>query len=464
MAKSTKGKIIQMLSPENYIRQKARSLPIYQCLINPNWQETKFANIVIARQHNNGNITAGVYLVDLQCLGIKDSLFVFNTTKPEYDEMVESFSSGEGHEKITYELAHNIIYAALEYAEEWGFKPYKQFSTTTRYLLEEDNDDVELIDVECGLNGKPCYIQGIDDNEHDTKRILSQLERTAGKGNYDFIMEGDDKLLSDNDEFDDDDDLMNEFDEMQLDEKNELFLNYYHRKDKLNDQEANRLLFLTQSIIDDLVDVEEHNAFYDKIKQDLGIRIEKEAIPNQLLGYELSDTSLSLEMKEKFIQIVTDGIVNLKQMKRDWKAFKKEFGDSPAADYIELQLLTFGNSTLYSKQLKKYAKEYPDYSLLQIKWTKKQINPDFDITTLPRYPFAFNDFFPDRESIHPLEYFFYVDLYFHKILWEKNAAKLDAFDSIIDSLKFSDKKIQSFRAIIILFKIEIINNYLAEIE
>jgi hypothetical protein len=32
MAKKEKGKVIQMFSPEKYIRQKARILPIPECL------------------------------------------------------------------------------------------------------------------------------------------------------------------------------------------------------------------------------------------------------------------------------------------------------------------------------------------------------------------------------------------------------------------------------------------------
>ena len=41
MAKTSKGKVIQMLSPENYIRQKARTLPVYECMVNSGWDETK---------------------------------------------------------------------------------------------------------------------------------------------------------------------------------------------------------------------------------------------------------------------------------------------------------------------------------------------------------------------------------------------------------------------------------------
>ena len=77
MAKNTGGKVIQMLSPENYIRKKARSLPIHECTINSHWEESGLANISIARRHTNGNITSCFYLIDLLCLGVKDTHYIF---------------------------------------------------------------------------------------------------------------------------------------------------------------------------------------------------------------------------------------------------------------------------------------------------------------------------------------------------------------------------------------------------
>ena len=116
MAKKHTGKVIQMLSPENYIRTKARTLPIYECLINDIWKEEGIANIIIARNHINGNITICFYLVDLFCLGVKDTHYMFNTSRDEYQEIV-SKSQHLDPITISYELAHNIIYAALEFAE-----------------------------------------------------------------------------------------------------------------------------------------------------------------------------------------------------------------------------------------------------------------------------------------------------------------------------------------------------------
>ena len=38
-------------------------------------------------------------------------------------------------EEISYHLAHNIIYAAIEYAGEYGFKPCIEFINITKYLI-----------------------------------------------------------------------------------------------------------------------------------------------------------------------------------------------------------------------------------------------------------------------------------------------------------------------------------------
>lgn len=187
MAKKKTGKIIQMLSPENYIRQRGRSLPIHECLITENWNEDKKASVIISRKHSNGNYTMGFYLVDLGCLGIKDALFKFNINEIEYQEFLEQMNNQTELEQISYTLAHNIIFAALEYADELGFKPVKDFTQTMQYFLEEDNDEVELIEIECGYNGKPMYVRGPYDSEAEAKRIMLHLEKTVGPGNFLFV-------------------------------------------------------------------------------------------------------------------------------------------------------------------------------------------------------------------------------------------------------------------------------------
>jgi hypothetical protein len=210
MAKKKKGKVIQMLSPEKYIRQRARSLPIYECWVNESWNDEKLANIVVARQHTNNNCTVGMYLVDLNCLGIKDTQFLFNIPLRGYRELLEELSSRTEIEPIAYTQAHNIVFAGFEYAEDLGFTPHPDFALT-QYILEEDNEEIDLIDIECGHQGKPFYLRGPMDSDARAAQIIAQLDRVVGPGNYHVA----DTAWGEDDEFDDADFLL-DYDEAEI--------------------------------------------------------------------------------------------------------------------------------------------------------------------------------------------------------------------------------------------------------
>jgi hypothetical protein len=150
MAKKKSKKVVQMLSPENYIRQRSRGLPIHKCWITKDWREIGKTSIIISRKHTNGNISFCFYLVDLFCMGVKDTFFEFNTDERDLIERITENNGYNQFEEISYELAHNIIYSAIEFAEEYGFQPHKDFTRTTEFFLEEDDDRIKLINIECG--------------------------------------------------------------------------------------------------------------------------------------------------------------------------------------------------------------------------------------------------------------------------------------------------------------------------
>src|SRR5690606_10278952 len=178
----------QILSPENYIRQRARNLPIFKCLVNEGWEEEGLAQLTISRRHINGNITYCSYLVDLKCLGVKDTFYDFNIPEAHFEQVVERMEQGYALVGIEYALAHNIIHAGWEFGEEIGFKAHKDFLSITRYMLEEDGDAIPFIKIDCGdVDRKPLYVQGPLEDAAAVNRILAQLEKNVGHGNYRFI-------------------------------------------------------------------------------------------------------------------------------------------------------------------------------------------------------------------------------------------------------------------------------------
>ncbi len=188
----------QSLSPRKYIETKARSLPIYKCWTTSDWKESGIADVIVSRKHVNGKITVGVYLVDLLCLGIKDTFYVFNEEEEGFLERMAQ--QAIDLQEIDYTLAHNIIYTGHDFAMEFDIHPHKEFQTT-KFILEEDTDAIPLVDVPTGdEDGKPHLIVS---PEYHYRPALEKLRKNAGEGNFHFTIGVDEE---DEEEFDDEDD------------------------------------------------------------------------------------------------------------------------------------------------------------------------------------------------------------------------------------------------------------------
>lgn len=157
------------------------------------------ASAVVIRSHINGNYTAGWYLVDLLCLGVKDTTYMFNITKQALDEKLAFIPLIEEAE---YNLVHNIVYAAHDFALEFDIKPHKDFGIT-KYILEDD-ESVPLIEIPVGdEEGNPHLLV---DRSYNYAPALQKLKLNAGEGNYTFTLTDDefdeDGGFEDDDEFD----------------------------------------------------------------------------------------------------------------------------------------------------------------------------------------------------------------------------------------------------------------------
>lgn len=197
MAKT--GKVVQLFQkPDNFIRSRARQLPLGKCYISHDWEKSGIANVLVSRAHINGNFTVGIYLIDLRCLGVKDSAFKFNIPLEEFEYLVSHMQG----EEIGYTKAHNIIYGAEAFAESCGFKSHKDWEVG-QFILEEDDDLIPIIDIKFGEDGIPAYYAGPNDTPTKINQILATLDKNVGIGNYFFYKDQveDDDLFLDN-EFD----------------------------------------------------------------------------------------------------------------------------------------------------------------------------------------------------------------------------------------------------------------------
>ena len=181
------AKQVQTRGPASVLQhlRQARSYPIEGCWIMPGWEEGGMAVIVVARRQTNGNIIYGTYLVDYYCLGLKNTFFNGEISSREFRRVVlPGTMQGNEPEEMSPALAHEIIWGAIEYAQQYGFRPHRDFRRS-RNILDLPDVHPRTGAIEFGYEGKPFFISGPDDN---VDAIVRQLNRMAGEGNYHYMV------------------------------------------------------------------------------------------------------------------------------------------------------------------------------------------------------------------------------------------------------------------------------------
>lgn len=174
------------LYPEYRVRH-AREYPIHECWISRSWKEQGIANIILSRKQPDGDIVFGVYLVDIFCLGLKNTFCNANFTQFRYEnELRDPAIDSQDMIECHVSLALEIIYGSIDYATELGFSPQKDFKLS-KYILE-DRDSVEITGkVKFGKDGKPFYVAGPDD---DIEKIMRTLRNNVVEDNFHFFNSG----------------------------------------------------------------------------------------------------------------------------------------------------------------------------------------------------------------------------------------------------------------------------------
>jgi hypothetical protein len=443
MAKKNKTKPINSLSPEAYIRQRARSLPIFECYITKSWDEDKLATIVVSRKHTNGNITFAVYLTDLLCLGVKDSFYRFNETERKFREIIENINDNHEMEKTEYPLAHNIILAANEFAEEFDLYPCKEFTKVTQYMLEEDTDDIELMEIECGMEGKPAVIFGMH-NEVEGKRILNHLRSKVGEGNYHFIEEFDLDLDGEDDEDEDEneDEEWHEEDDEDFDTLREKFIRLSEESVKENPSvdDIFKYIYVSKKLILHFADSSKINNYTEFFRNEFDLDVVEEP-DAEIFGIDPNDTKLLKKCHNSLESVLKR--YDPEKIKRVKKSIDK-LSDLPEkirelpffvllADMMLKNLNNLENESDIEEEylLTSFTGKFPQHPVSRIMETREKLRRLLNSEYRMIEPlFRIGDYFGDRNKLHLFEFKVFLSLYEDYIIEKEDVDMLCAFDEL----------------------------------
>ncbi|RKY10625.1 MAG: hypothetical protein DRP56_00500 [Planctomycetota bacterium] len=174
----------ELISPKKKVLM-ARTFPFYECLINPSWKEEGLVTILISRRQPDNHLAFGVFLVDTYCLGLKNTFCNADLALSSYKrDLLDKAYPEEKPIECPIPLAHHIICGGIAFAEQFGFKPNKDFKQS-RYILDDKANVEPCEGIEFGKDGKPFFISGPDDN---VEHIMRQLASKAGDGNFDYVV------------------------------------------------------------------------------------------------------------------------------------------------------------------------------------------------------------------------------------------------------------------------------------
>ena len=136
--------------------------------------------VLLARRHRFDKVKVCGYLVDVYCLGVKNTVgpqildeFELRHFTPTY------FAAYDGWQAADVELARHLVFGAVDHARTLGFDPHDDFSGTADLLGAWTGPSV----ITFGENGRPTYVSGPYD---DPRRIISTLARTVGTDEFEF--------------------------------------------------------------------------------------------------------------------------------------------------------------------------------------------------------------------------------------------------------------------------------------
>lgn len=158
--------------------------PVYECKISASIYNEGMGSLFITRTLPTGELALGVFLLDIYCLGVKNSYFNI-VDKSSY----QTFLSKNPNELNNIEIscAKKMVEGSIDYASELGFKPNKDYKMA-KMIFEDIDSSLCSYHFEYGKEGKPFYIPGPNDSKKLQKSILDKLMKKFGPEGFDYFL------------------------------------------------------------------------------------------------------------------------------------------------------------------------------------------------------------------------------------------------------------------------------------
>jgi ferredoxin-fold anticodon binding domain-containing protein len=318
------------------------------------------AIIFVSRKHVSGNLTLGFYTVDLQCMGVGGTWYKYNIPEIKIMAMMADIAKEKLRlVEISYKLAHNIIYAAIENAEGYGFHPVADFTRVSQYILEPDTEDIPLINIPCGVKEETPDRQATQ-QMHVLERMRKIAKSRHGGIEEEISREKEKKI--------------NEYNKirkrcfaMTEEERKTQFIEFVGELEHLTGEEKNKMLvpmiILADVIIRSNADNDKVNELIKTFKKNFDCKIINTFdLPN---SYFTGMQHRSIDKLIKEYRKITDQLGS-GDFKQAIEKIREDYNDLPFVSYLELRCDINLKKDEFLEKLNSFSQKFPDYLMFKI--------------------------------------------------------------------------------------------------
>ncbi len=158
--------------------------PVHEVLCPGDLDDVGIGNLLLSRKRPDGLLGVSFFLVDKRCLGVKDAFFR-EMEEEEYFAAKQSALYSRPVEPVAMHPAclRKLVESAVDYARDLGFPPHQDYAAAQEIFGDIDASACPTR-FEFGVEGKPLFIAGPNDSFAKSRRIIKQLEKRCGPGDY----------------------------------------------------------------------------------------------------------------------------------------------------------------------------------------------------------------------------------------------------------------------------------------
>jgi hypothetical protein len=164
----------------------AAKLPIRQCLLQESLFDSGMGTLILTRGASGAHVSAGIFLIDSMCLGVKD-VFFRTLDREELEMMCEAMDDTGTLRPIDPASARKLLRDVTAWAKQAGFNPHTDFAAVEKLFGDVDPNASDAV-FTFGQQGTPLYIPGPSESRAEIRERLAILEPQIEEGSAHFLV------------------------------------------------------------------------------------------------------------------------------------------------------------------------------------------------------------------------------------------------------------------------------------